>query len=202
ILANSTWGKLLADAGIPAIYRAQTGGRVRMTTAAAPHEGLGVDCYAWSSSPLRRYVDLCNQWQLISHLRGEAPCFEPGSAILAAAMNDFDVTYNAYNEFQRGMERYWCLRWLLQEKEKLEALSPTLSRPAGEGANESLRELIVPAVVLRENLVKLADIPLVGRIPSLPELPPSTKVTLEVGEIDLLDLNFDARYLANVEVPA
>jgi exoribonuclease-2 len=70
IAANSTWGKALAEAGIPALYRAQTGGKVRMTTAAAPHEGLGVDCYAWSSSPLRRYVDLVNQWQLIAWLQG------------------------------------------------------------------------------------------------------------------------------------
>jgi hypothetical protein len=90
----------------------------------------------------------------------------------------------------------------MQEKEKLEALTPPLSRLAGEGANESLRELVVSATVLRENLVKLVDIPLIGRISSLPETPPNTKVTLEVGEVDLLDLNFDARYQANVEVPA
>ena len=73
ILANSTWGKLLADHGIPGIYRAQGGGggwaakmQVRMVTHAAPHQGLGVDQYAWSTSPLRRYTDLINQWQIIA----------------------------------------------------------------------------------------------------------------------------------------
>lgn len=66
-------------------------------------------------------------------------------------------------------------------------------------ANESLRELIVPVWVLRENLVKLVDIPLVSRIPSLPELPPNTRATLEIGDVDLLDLNFDARFVATVE---
>ncbi len=37
-----------------------------MQTTPAPHEGLGVAQYAWSTSPLRRYVDLVNQWQLIA----------------------------------------------------------------------------------------------------------------------------------------
>ena len=66
IVANATWGAMLRDAGIPGMYRAQTAGKVRMTTVAAPHEGLGVDCYAWSTSPLRRFADLANQWQLIA----------------------------------------------------------------------------------------------------------------------------------------
>jgi len=70
------------------------------------------------------------------------------------------------------------------------------------GANEPLRGLFVDALVLRENLVKVGNIPLVGRIPSLPELPPNTRVTLEMGEIDLLDLNFHARYVATVEAAA
>jgi len=42
IVANATWGAMLRDAGIPALYRVQTAGKVRMSTVAAPHEGLGV----------------------------------------------------------------------------------------------------------------------------------------------------------------
>jgi exoribonuclease-2 len=60
----------------------------------------------------------------------------------------------------------------------------------------------IDALLLRENLVKIGDIPLVGRIPSLPELPANTKVMLEMGDIDLLDLNFEARYVAQMETPA
>jgi exoribonuclease-2 len=198
ILANSTWGKLLDDNSVAGIYRTQNNGKVKMSTVAAPHQGLGVSHYAWSSSPLRRYVDMVNQRQIISVLRGETPAYARNDTALFAIVSSFDAAYTTYNEFQRNMERYWCLRWLIQEKEKLEALT----RLAGEGANESLRELFVSATVLRENLVKLTDIPLIGRIPLLPETPPNTKVTLEIGEIDLLDLNFDARFAASMEVAA
>jgi exoribonuclease-2 len=176
IVANSTWGGLLAEKGIPAIYRAQTAGKVRMTTSPLPHEGLGVDQYAWASSPLRRYVDLLNQWQLVACLRGEAPPFKPRSELLFAAMRDFDLTYAAYAEFQRGMERYWCLRWLRQEGVRT-----------------------IEATVRRENLVKLDHLPLLLRVPSLPELAPGRRIRLAIEAMDLLTLELGCRYLETLE---
>ena len=172
IVANSTWGKLLAEAGIAAIYRAQSNGKVRMTTAAAAHEGLGVDCYAWSSSPLRRYVDLLNQWQLVAHLSSQPPPFTARSEALLSAMRDFELTYAAYAEFQRGMERYWCLRWLLQEQ-----ITETSAR------------------VVRESLVRLERVPLFLRCPSLPACDPRTRVSVAVSGIDLIAVEAQCRYL-------
>ena len=178
IYANMTWGKLLDRSGIPGLYRAQGGGKVRMTTVAAPHEGLGVDCYAWSSSPLRRYVDLVNQWQIISVLQDTPPAFAPKSAELMAAMRDFELTYAEYAEFQRGMERYWCLRWLRQH---------------GRGE--------VEATVLRENVVRLAEIPLVIRVPSMPLQMPGSRVKLVVERTDLLDVEVEARFVQTLAEP-
>jgi exoribonuclease-2 len=143
-----------------------------MTTVAAPHEGLGDDCYAWASSPLRRYVDLVNQWQLLAHLRQLPPPFPAGSEALLAAMRDFELTYAAYADFQRGMERYWCLRWLRQEG----VLQPT-------------------AAVLRESLVRLEHLPLVLRVPSLPTLDRGARVRLEIERIDFLEADVRARYV-------
>jgi exoribonuclease-2 len=163
IVANSTWGALLRDAKIPAMYRAQTAGKARMTTVATPHEGLGVDCYAWSTSPLRRFADLANQWQLIALLRGEKPPYPPKSADLMAALRDFELTYASYAEFQRGMERYWCLRWLAQE-----------------GVSE------VSTQVLKENIVRCEALPLVAKANGMPTLGRGARVRLAVGPIDLL----------------
>jgi exoribonuclease-2 len=202
ILVNSEWGKHLAEHGFAGIYRTQSNGKVKMSTVAAPHQGLGVAQYMWSSSPLRRYVDMVNQRQIIAMLRDEEPAYHKNDPALYATMRDFDTMYGIYNEFQRSMERYWCLRWLQQEQANVEVLSPTLSRVAGEGANESLRELIVTATVLRENLVKLGDIPLILRVPSLPELPANTRVQLAIGEIDLLDLEVQTRFVAKLEEAA
>jgi len=172
IVANATWGAALRDAKIAGLYRVQTAGKVRMSTVAAAHEGLGVDCYAWSSSPLRRYCDLINQWQLIACLKNETPPYTAKSAEFLAALRDFELTYAAYAEFQRGMERYWCLRWLAQET----ATAPT-------------------AVVIKESLVRLERLPLVLRVPSLPALDRGVRVQLAVETIDLLDAEARVRYV-------
>ncbi len=176
ISANNNWGKLLADRGVPAIYRAQSNGKVRMTTVASAHQGLGVSHYIWASSPLRRYIDLLNQWQLLACLNGTSPPFSKNSADLQAAMREFELAYAAYDQFQSKMEHYWCLRWLLQEQ-------ITLST----------------AQVLRDNLVKFEGIPLYVRVPSLPDLEIGTRVLLEIEGIDLIDNAVKARYKAPVE---
>jgi exoribonuclease-2 len=179
IVANSTWGALLRDAKIAGLYRVQTAGKVRMSTVAAGHEGLGVDCYAWSSSPLRRYCDLINQWQLVAALRKEPPPFAAKSAEFLAALRDFELTYAAYADFQRDMERYWCLRWLAQEGE---------TQPA--------------AVVLKEGLVRLERIPLVLRVPSLPAAERGQRVRLAIESIDLLEAEARARYVEMLALTA
>ncbi|MFC4160247.1 ribonuclease catalytic domain-containing protein [Chitinimonas lacunae] len=173
IYVNSEWGKLLAEQGVAAIYRAQNAGRVRMTTQPAPHVGLGVAQYAWASSPLRRAVDFINQQQLVALLDAETPRYARNDPMLFAAMRDFDQTYNAYADFQAKMERYWCLRWLEQEN---------ISEPT--------------ATVLKENLVRFDGLPLVARIAGLPELPRGTPVRLQRVGIDYLDLALECRLLS------
>ena len=190
IFANSTWGRALSDAGIPGIYRTQTqfarpGARqssVRMTTAPAAHIGLGVTHYAWSSSPLRRYVDLVNQWQLIAAVRRADdptvhPPFEKNSAELFAIIGAFDAAYSAYAEVQGNLERYWSLRWLAQEG------------LVGTGAH-------LPAVVLRNEAVRLSNVPIAARLGGIAHLAPGTHVEVDVLAIDEIDLSLELRLAA------
>jgi exoribonuclease II len=164
IVANTSWGELLAERDVAAIYRVQSTGKVRLSVHPEAHEGLGVSCYAWMSSPLRRYVDLVNQWQLVAALSGKRPPFARNSDSLLAALRAFEVTYARYDEHQRAMETYWTLRWL--EQERIGSLE---------------------AVVLRENLVRAEGVPLFARVPSLPALEPGTRVRLEVVQMDFLE---------------
>ena len=172
IYANAHWGGWLAEKRVPGIYRAQNNGKTRMTTSPEPHQGLGVDQYAWSSSPLRRYVDLVNQRQIISLVQGEDPVYPPRSEKLLAVVRDFELAYDAYNEFQRRMERYWILRWLQQEG--IDTLTAT---------------------VIREDLVRFDGVPLVTRVPSVMNIPADTQVRLAISQIDLLEISFHAEFV-------
>jgi len=156
---------------VPGLYRTQQAGKVKMSTRPEPHQGLGVEQYLWASSPLRRYSDLVNQWQLIALVRGQQPPYAENDAELYAAAADFEVTYAQYAEFQNRMEHYWCLRQLVQE-----------------GAKEA------SATVLRENLVRFDALPLLARVADMPPLAPDTRVRLAIGRIDLLAATFETRY--------
>jgi len=188
IFANSTWGKLMHDTGVPGIYRSQGQGvggwaakmQVRMLTHAAPHQGLGVDQYAWSTSPLRRYTDLVNQWQILACAEHgvTAPLvapFKPRDANLFAIVSAFDAAYAAYNDHQQNMERYWCLRWL------------------GQHQVEHGRQ--VEAVVLKDEVLRLVDIPLIIRLPGMPPVARGAQVKLDILRWDEVDLSIEARLL-------
>lgn len=180
IYANSHWGGLLKDAGFAGIYRAQTGGKVFMTHAAEPHQGLGVAQYAWCTSPLRRAVDLVNQRQLVAMLNKNDAPYHAKDGKLNVIIRNFDQTYNAYNEFQTRMERYWCLQYLIQEK-----------------------LLEVTATVWRENLVRIDGMFYITKVPSLPpNLNVGSKVLLEIKHIDTLLMELNCKFKEVVEAEA
>jgi len=175
ILANATWGELLAERDFAGLYRVQSTGKVRLSVHPEMHDALGVSAYAWFTSPLRRYVDLANQWQLAAALRGARAPFGRSSESLLAALRAYEVASARYEEHQRTLEHYWCLRYLEQE-----------------------RVTEAEAVVLRENLVRFERLPLATRVPSLPELAPGTRVRLEIVKFDLLERSLACAWRATL----
>lgn len=175
ILANSTWGQWLAELGVPAIYRSQAslapGMKVRMGTKALPHAGIGVKSYAWSTSPLRRYTDLVNQWQIIACARhgktaALAAPFKPKDAELFAIISGFDAAYTAYNGYQATIERYWTLKYLQQQ-----------------GITE------LEATIFKDNLARADTLPLVLPVLGAQDLPRGARVRVRLGTIDEVALD-------------
>jgi exoribonuclease-2 len=185
ILANSTWGGWLAELGVPGIYRSQAslqpGIKVRMGTKPAPHAGMGVSQYTWATSPLRRYVDLVNQWQIIACAKNGrtaalvAP-FKPKDAELFAVISNFDTAYSAYNGFQSSLERYWTLKYLGQQ---------------------SITEL--DCAVMMNGLVRADALPLVFNAIGADKLPRHAKVRVRVTGVDELTLDVHASVIARLD---
>ena len=185
ILANSSWGGWLAEFGVPALYRSQAslspGIKVRMGTRALPHAGLGVKSYAWSTSPLRRYTDLVNQWQIIACARfgktaALAAPFKPKDADLFSIISGFDAAYSAYNGFQGAIERYWTLKYVQQQ-----ALSE------------------ITATVFKENMVRADDIPLVLPVMGAKDLPRGARVRVKLGAIDEVALDIHGTVIERLD---
>ena len=187
ILANSTWGNWMAELGVPGIYRSQAslapGVKVRMGTKALPHAGIGVKSYAWSTSPLRRYTDLVNQWQIIACVKhgktaALAAPFKPKDAELFSIISSFDTTYSAYNGYQGAMERFWTLKYLQQN-----------------GITE------LEASVFKENMVRADTLPLVLPVMGAQNLPRGARVRVKLGEMDLITLDINGTVVERLDVP-
>ena len=181
IFCNSASGQLLADHGLPGLFRTQKGWgplRTRMQTTPGPHEGLGLDYYAWCTSPLRRYSDLVNQWQLIALAKHGVTAkmvapFPPRDATLMGIAADFESCYQAYGEYQDRLEKYWCLRWIAQD---------------GDSKSVFVRHL-------KEGMSRLESVPLHLPIPELAVHPRMTRAQVMVSDIDLLQLSAAVRVL-------
>jgi len=182
ILANSTWGGWLAACGVPGIYRSQAslapGVKVRMGVKPAPHAGMGVAQYTWATSPLRRYVDLVNQWQIVACVRhgrtaALAAPFKPRDAQLFSVISAFDAAYSAYADFQRDIERYWTLQWLAQQ-----------------GTTE------LDASVMKDGLVRSETLPLVFKALGTEALARGSLVRVRVTGSDPLTLEMHASLLS------
>jgi exoribonuclease-2 len=149
----------------------------------APHAGMGVAQYTWATSPLRRYVDLVNQWQIIACARHgrtaplSAP-FKPKDAALFSIISGFDAAYSAYNGFQSGLERYWALRYIEQQ-----------------GITE------LDAAVMMNGLVRADTLPLVFKAVGADSLPRHAKVRVRVTGCDLLTLDLHASVTLRLDEP-
>jgi exoribonuclease-2 len=185
IVANSTWGGWLATLGVPMIYRSQAslgfGVKVRMSTRALPHAGIGVPSYAWSTSPLRRYTDLVNQWQIIAAARHGATAalaapFKPKDTALMAIIASFEDAYANYSQVQNTMERYWTLKYVQQH-----------------GID------VMVFTTMKDGIARADDLPLVLSVMGAKDLPRGAKIRVRLGLIDFIALELTGTMLERLD---
>jgi exoribonuclease-2 len=190
ILANSTWGQWMASLGVPAIYRSQAslapGIKVRMGTKALPHAGIGVPSYAWSTSPLRRYTDLVNQWQLIACAKQGATAalvapFKPKDAELFGIISAFDTAYTAYNAHQSSMERFWTMQHVQQQ-----------------GLSE-LDATVFKSFPGEPPMARANALPLVFSVQGAPPLERGSQIRVRIAAMDLIALDIQTQYLHTLD---
>jgi exoribonuclease-2 len=144
VLANSLASQFLAENGIPAIYRGQPDprepiqpssdktlielwqdrrrlSRVVMDLAPSPHWGLGLPCYTFATSPIRRYLDLVIHRQLLAVVSGHPPVYGPED--LEQILATIEPAMRRAGQLKTRRLRYWLLKYLAgRVGQKLEAL--------------------------------------------------------------------------------
>ena len=86
---------------------------------------------------------------------------------------DFESCYQAYGEFQDRLEKYWCLRWAMQD---------------GAPKKVHIRHL-------KEGMSRVELIPLHLPVPELAAHPRMTRAEVVVSDVDLLQLTAAVRVL-------
>ena len=143
ILANSVAAEFMSENQIPALFRGQDAPdaedpfaavadvpegpardyalrgqlkRSTSSTSAIPHAGLGLSAYIQITSPIRRYIDLLHQRQLLSFFRTGSPCYS--NEELEELSRSLEEPLTRSRQVTRESKRYWLFEYLRQKKRK------------------------------------------------------------------------------------
>ena len=140
ILLNNLAAKYFAENKIPAVFRSQIESTseeiknlnreseifpvevlrflrpTKISTYAEPHKFLGIDAYVQISSPIRRYLDLVLQRQLVSCLNGTGPMYS--NSALEKIYVRTEMAVKEKRTIEKSRERYWVLKYLLDNNIK------------------------------------------------------------------------------------
>lgn len=103
------------------------------------HKSLGVACYVQMTSPIRRYLDLVMQRQLISWLEEQNICYSESE--LEDTNTRVSLATREIKNAQRGRHRYWLIRYLLEKD--IKGATGYVSSKGYNGFNVYIPEFLV-----------------------------------------------------------
>ncbi len=126
ILYNRSFADFTLRQGIPIIYRnieqylqdstdpdsGVVNSMAFLSTKPDYHPGVGVRAYMHATSPIRRFTDLINQYQLSSYLTTGSPIY--GISDLQSMITEIEKTLLLHREVITLSNRYWFLAFLGQ----------------------------------------------------------------------------------------
>jgi exoribonuclease-2 len=128
----------------------------KSTTSFEPHyhAGLGLDAYIQATSPIRRYLDLCHQRQLLSFFKRQKPWiskseFEP-------LVSEVEVHLNSANLASRETKRYWLLRYL-EQRGRAAPITGTVVRLDTKSPLVELDEIYITVFVKTNRPVRMGE---------------------------------------------
>jgi exoribonuclease-2 len=166
ILANYLSAKKLRASRIPCVYRIQGEPRERIMEKhtrrlylnyqqrkllsraefqldPSTHHGLGIEIYTTVTSPIRRYLDLVMQRQLVAAILEETPPYDSGD--LQKMLMDSEEIMGQAIHVEQSRQRYWLLRYL--ESRKGEETSALVLGQIGSRIQLLLNDYMVEASV-------------------------------------------------------
>ncbi|NMC62631.1 MAG: RNB domain-containing ribonuclease [SAR324 cluster bacterium] len=121
----------------------------------SPHFNLGLEIYTQATSPIRRYLDLCVQRQVMSYLFSQKACYTIGEfeEILSIVQESLTTASNV----SRESKRYWLLRYLEQVAQERRTLKGVVVRTDLKTPLVELDEIFIALFARISGNPKLGD---------------------------------------------
>ncbi|NLF24953.1 MAG: RNB domain-containing ribonuclease [Deltaproteobacteria bacterium] len=121
-----------------------------------PHSTLGIAAYTQATSPIRRYLDLCNQRQILWFLRHGQPCY---------SRSEYEKLISETEEFRaaagmlvRESRRFWLLKYLERRMTQSRTIQATVLRTDFKTPMVELDEVFLPTLVKLPGGAKPGDV--------------------------------------------
>lgn len=157
----------------PAYEYAQRARLKKSSTSVTPglHSSLAVEAYVQATSPIRRYIDLCNQRQILHHLQTGNALYSPHD--LTELIQRTEEPLGIAGAVSKETKRYWLLRYL---KRKIKRGSQD------EQANHL--QATVLRTDLKNPLVELDEVFMPALIRTNASLHPGDRITVRIAAVD------------------